>query len=403
MAVGLHAPAPAQPVPGVRLGVAAAGVRYRDRADLAVICLPDGARTALALTTNAFAAAPVQLCREFRRDDTATRALLINSGNANAGTGAPGLDAARATCAALAQRLGCPASAVLPFSTGVIGAAMPAQRIIDALDAALDSASESGWLDAARAIMTTDTQPKLVSETVTVGGRDYTVTGMAKGAGMIRPDMATMLAFVATDLPLDQQATDAALHAAVDASFHCITVDGDTSTNDACALIATGTPVIGTDSPEFPACVAAVTAVCQALAQAVVRDGEGATKFVTLDVTGARSVAEARRVALTVAQSPLVKTAWFASDPNWGRMLAAVGRSGLDDLRIDAVDLAIDAVAILAGGEPVAEDIEAAAKAAMSKPEFTVRIGLGRGTAGAQVWSCDLGHDYVRINAEYRT
>lgn len=410
MAVGLPEPDVPRPIPGLRLGVAPAGVRYRNRDDLAVLCLPDGARVALALTTNAFAAAPVQVCRDHLASDTPTRALLINSGNANAGTGAPGLAAARKTCQALAQRLGVDETAVLPFSTGVIGEAMPAERIVDALDAALAGATDEGWLPAARAIMTTDSAPKLVSRCVTLGGREFTVTGMAKGAGMIRPDMATMLAYIATDLPLDQAATDAILRDAVDASFHCITVDGDTSTNDACALIATGaiddhadTVAITTDSADYALAREVVTEVCQALAQRIVRDGEGATKFVTLQVSGAIDVAEARHAALTVAQSPLVKTAWFASDPNWGRMLAAVGRSGLDGLQIADVDLRINDVAVLAGGEPVAGYVEADAKAAMSQPEFTVHIALGRGAAQARVWSCDLGHDYVRINAEYRT
>ncbi|WP_347203721.1 bifunctional glutamate N-acetyltransferase/amino-acid acetyltransferase ArgJ [Abyssibacter sp.] len=405
MAVGLSSPERLAPVKGVRLAAVEAGIRYRDRTDLALIELAPGARAAVALTNNVFAAAPVRLCREHRGRTGRARAWLINSGNANAGTGESGVVAARASCAAVAQALGCAADEVWPFSTGVIGEALPAERVTAAIPAASARLDEDAWLPVAQAIMTTDSLPKGLSRTVTLSnGERYTITGIGKGAGMIRPDMATMLAFVATDAPLSQAAVEQILSRAIDASFHCITVDGDTSTNDACALAATGTgPVIEIGTPDYRICRDAIIEVCQHLAQSMVRDGEGASKFVTVQVENARSVDEARKVAMTVAHSPLVKTAWFASDPNWGRVLAAVGRSGLEGLRIDQVDLWIDDQSVLQGGEPSPNYVESLASEAMRREAFTVRIRLGRGAADAVIWTCDLGHEYVRINAEYRS
>lgn len=405
MAVGLSAPQTLLPVPGVRLAAVEAGIRYRDRDDLALIELAPGARAAVALTNNVFAAAPVRLCREHRGRTGRARAWLINSGNANAGTGEAGVRAARDSCQAVASALGCTAEDIWPFSTGVIGEPLPGDRITAAIPAAVQQLQADAWLPTARAIMTTDSLPKGLSRTVSLpDGRHFTVTGIGKGAGMIRPDMATMLAFVATDAPLSQAAVEQILSRAVDASFHCITVDGDTSTNDACALAATGPGAqIEIGSAAYRLCRDAIIEVCQHLAQSMVRDGEGASKFVTVRVEGGRSVDEARKVAMTVAHSPLVKTAWFASDPNWGRVLAAVGRSGLEGLRIDQIGLWIDEERVLEGGEPAAGYAESRASEAMQRDAFTVRIDLGRGSAQAVIWTCDLGHEYVRINAEYRS
>lgn len=413
MAVGLTPPGDLLPVDGVQLGVAAADIRGNGAArnDLVAIVLPEGARSAAVLTNNAFAAAPIQLLREHRSHCAQPRALLINSGNANAGTGDAGVRASTASCQALAQALDVGVEAIWPFSTGVIGQQLPVDRVFEAIPAAVHAAGEGGWLAAATAIMTTDTVAKACSTTVNVASARYTVTGIAKGAGMIRPDMATMLAFVATDAPLSQAAVDALIKAAVDASFHCIVVDGDTSTNDACTLTATGTAerLIEPDSADYAELAPAVIQVFVELAQRIVRDGEGATKFVSIDVSGARTRSEARHVAMTVAQSPLVKTAWFASDANWGRMLAAVGRSQLDDLSLEGVSLGVSSpdeglsTTMVVGGQPSADYDEPMADTIMALPEFVVRIALGRGSSAATVWTCDLGFEYVRINAEYRT
>ncbi|MBR9812597.1 bifunctional glutamate N-acetyltransferase/amino-acid acetyltransferase ArgJ [bacterium] len=413
MAVGLKPPVDLLPVAGVRLGVAAADIRGNGakRNDVCVIVLPARARSAVVLTNNVFAAAPVQLIRKHRGECAAPRALLINSGNANAGTGDVGLADAALCCQQLADQLGVEAQAVWPFSTGVIGQRLPAQRLCEAIPGAVAAAAADGWQSAAQAIMTTDTVAKGCSATMTVGGQQYTVSGMTKGAGMIRPDMATMLAFVATDAPLSQAAVDSLLEHAVDASFHNIVVDGDTSTNDACTLTATGEAdaLIEPGTAEFAVVEQVVTQVFVDLAQRIVRDGEGATKFVTVQVDGARTADEARQVAMTVAESPLVKTAWFASDANWGRMLAAVGRSGIDGLALRGVILGLTSAdgslqtTMVASGQPADGYDESVADIIMALPEFTVQIGLGRGDATARIWTCDLGHDYVRINAEYRT
>jgi glutamate N-acetyltransferase / amino-acid N-acetyltransferase len=393
------------PVPGVRLGTAAAGIRYPDRQDLLLMEIPHGATCAAVFTRNAFCAAPVVVARRHVAS-AAPRYLLVNSGNANAGTGQRGLSDAIASCEALAQLTGCAAEQVLPFSTGVIGEHLPVDRIAAALPASLAALREDGWEDAARAIMTTDTVPKLVSRRFAIGANAI-LTGICKGSGMIRPDMATMLAYLATDAAVDRELLHTCLQEAVRVSFNAITVDGDTSTNDACVLIAAGTlgnPVIADpQSLDYQALHEAVSAVCQELATAIVRDGEGATKLVTVLIEEAADPAEARRVADAIAHSPLVKTALFASDPNWGRILAAVGRAGVDGLDIDRVRIWLGDTLIVSDGGRAADYTEAAGRAVMAEKEILIRVALGRGQAGTRVLTCDLSYDYVRINAEYRS
>lgn len=404
MAVSLVAPEALTAIPGVRLGTAEAAVKKPGRPDVALFAFDEGTTLAAVYTRNAFAAAPVQLAR-IRSAAGAARALLINSGNANAGTGAAGLADATTLCRHTADALDVEEDAVLPFSTGVIGERLPVDRLKAAIPAAVDALREDGWLAAARAIMTTDTLPKGASRQVRLAsGATVSITGIAKGSGMIRPDMATMLAFVGTDAAVRPDALRVLLEEAAGASFNRISVDGDTSTNDACVLFATGRgESLAPGDADWPAFAAAVTAVCRTLAQAIVRDGEGATKFVTVDVSGARDADEARRAAFTVAESPLVKTACFAGDPNWGRILAAVGRAGLTDFDIDRVSIRLDDVVIVRDGQPADDYREADADAVMAAPEFVIGIELGRGDAGTEVWTCDLSYDYVRINAEYRS
>ena len=397
---------PFERVPGVRLAAVAAGIRYQNRADLCLLELAPGTRCAAVFTRNAFCAAPVTLARRHLAA-TPPRYLLINSGNANAGTGPRGLADAEASCAALATLAGCRAEEVLPFSTGVIGEPLPVDRLAAALPAALAALDAAAWPLAARAIMTTDTRPKLVSRRLAVAGRAAVITGIAKGAGMIRPDMATMLAFLATDVALDQGLLQACLAEAVATSFNAITIDGDTSTNDACVIAATGTlgnlPLVDAESADARAFRQALTELCKELATAIVRDGEGATKLVTLVVEEALDEPEARRVADTIAHSPLVKTALFASDPNWGRILAAVGRAGLDDLDIDRVRIWLGDTLIVCDGGRDPGYTEQAGRAAMAGAEIGIRVALGRGQARTRVLTCDLSYDYVKINAEYRT
>ena len=401
--MGLSPPSGLLPVPGVRLASGAAGIRYRGRDDLVLVALDPGTVTAAVFTRNRFCAAPVQLARDHLAR-AAPRYWLINAGNANAGTGAAGLEAARATCALVAERGGVAPEAVLPFSTGVIGEPLPVAPFAAALPDLFARLDGAGWAAAARAIMTTDTVPKAVSRQVEVAGRTVTITGMSKGAGMIRPDMATMLAFIATDARIAPAALPPLLGRLVDDSFNRITVDGDTSTNDACVLAATGAAgVAPLEGPEAAAFEAALRAVFLHLAQAIVRDGEGATKFVTVRVSGARDRAEADVVAYTVAHSPLVKTALFASDPNWGRILAAVGRAPLPDLDLSRVDIRLGDVTVIRGGEPDPDYSEAAGQAAFAPAEIEIAIALGRGRADTVIWTTDLSHGYVRINAEYRT
>jgi glutamate N-acetyltransferase/amino-acid N-acetyltransferase len=401
MAVGLTGLPELHPVAGVRLSTQAAGIRYKSRTDLVVIECAPGTTAAAVFTRNRFCAAPVIIARN-HLSHTAPRALLINSGNANAGTGPDGERDARACCDALAPLLGCDPAAVLPFSTGVIGERLPAERIVATLPAAVAALQADAWEQAARGIMTTDTVPKGASRRVHMGGGTVTVTGIAKGAGMIRPDMATMLAFVATDAAVDGQLLRRLVTEAADVSFNRITVDGDTSTNDACVLLATGRSGVGNDA-DLRALGEAITAVMTDLAQAIVRDAEGATKFITIDVRGGASDADCLEVAYTIAHSPLVKTAFFASDPNWGRILAAVGRAPIASLDVGAVSIYLDEARIVERGMRDPGYTEEAGLAVMQRDEITVRVELGGGPGQARIWTSDLSHDYVRINAEYRT
>jgi glutamate N-acetyltransferase / amino-acid N-acetyltransferase len=392
-------------VKGIRLGSAAAGIRYQGRDDLALIALAEGSQCAAVFTRNAFCAAPVTVAREHLAA-ALPRYLLINSGNANAGTGQPGVDDARRTCEALARQAGCEASAVLPFSTGVIGERLPVDRVEASLPPLLQDLSEQNWSAAAHTIMTTDTVAKGVSARLAIDGQQVTITGIAKGSGMIRPDMATMLAYIATDAKVEAATLQRILSSAVNRSFNRITVDGDTSTNDACVLVATGgagTGLIDESHADFSALSATVTAVCERLAQLIVRDGEGATKFVTVSVDGGADSDECLQVAYTVAHSPLVKTALFASDANWGRILAAVGRAGLDNLDLDAVEIYLGDVCIVRDGGVADGYQEASGQRVMDQEEILVDIRLGRGKFCEKVWTCDLSHEYVRINAEYRS
>lgn len=395
-----------QPVAGVRLAAAAAGLRYRDRDDIALIEIAAGSSFACAYTRNRFCAAPVVVARRHQLQQ-APRYLVINAGNANAGTGVAGEHAAVEVCAAIAAAGDCPVEAVLPYSTGVIGEALDAPCLAACAPALINNLNVDGWTAAAAAILTTDTQPKVRSVRVAVGDVTMTVTGMCKGSGMIRPDMATMLAYVATDMAIAQPLLEHMIGAITDVSFNAITVDGDTSTNDAFALIATGSAgaveLTSTDDPRYPVVLATIEAVAAELARDIVRDGEGATRFVTVRVHGAATVADCREVAYTVAHSPLVKTALFAGDPNWGRILAAIGRAPVPGLDIDQVAISIGPVDIVSGGQPVAGYDETSAAQVMAAPEFDITIGLGSGGAEFTVWTCDFSYDYVKINAEYRS
>ncbi len=411
MAVNLQAPdsAALHAVPGVRIGVTAAGIRKPGRRDLTVFAFDPGTRVAGVFTRNRFCAAPVQVCREHLGPGRCAelRALVVNTGCANAGTGEPGLAAARASCESLGALLGVPAAQVLPFSTGVILEPLPLERLRAGLPGAIADLRADAWADAAAAIMTTDTVPKAASERVLIDGVPVHVTGIAKGAGMIRPDMATMLGFMATDAAVAPELLAQLVRDVADASFNCVTVDGDTSTNDSLVIAATGrsalAPIGDAVSTQALALRDALVRVAQRLAQAIVRDGEGATKFITIEVQRAASVSEARRVAYAVAHSPLVKTAFFASDPNLGRILAAVGYAGVDDLDVDGVELFLDDVHVATRGGRHPDYQESDGQRVMAKPEIAVRIVLGRGTHAATVWTCDLSHDYVSINADYRS
>ena len=409
MPVNLVAPDPASlhAVPGVQLGAAQAGIRKPGRFDLLLLSLVDGSSVAGVFTRNRFCAAPVQVCREHLAGASGIRALVINTGNANAGCGADGLARARRTCKFLAGLMGLQAGQVLPFSTGVIMETLPVERIEAGLPAALAALRPDGWMDAAQAIMTTDTLPKAASRQLQIGGRTVTVTGISKGAGMIRPNMATMLGFVATDAVIAPALLQGLVHDTADASFNRITIDGDTSTNDSFMLIATHqaghAPITGWDSEDSQALRAAVMAVAQQLAQAIVRDGEGATKFITVRVDGGRTETECRLVAYAIAHSPLVKTAFFASDPNLGRILAAVGYAGIDDLDPGLIDLYLDDVSVARQGGRDPAYQEAQGQRVMQQAEITVRVVLNRGQASTTVWTCDLSHDYVSINADYRS
>jgi len=412
MPVNLKPPDPKSllPVKGVSLGVTEAGIRKADRKDLLVMKLETGARVAGVFTQNRFCAAPVTVARQHLSmldPGASIRALVVNTGCANAGTGKEGVATARQTCNELARLIGCSAAQVLPFSTGVIMEPLPVEKIAAGLPACLAGLREDNWLAAAQAIMTTDTLPKATSRRLKVDGADVTVTGIAKGAGMIHPDMATLLGFVATDARLNLPLARALVARAAERSFNRITVDGDTSTNDSFMLIATGRadmPEVGdVKSAAFDALLDGVSAVAADLAQAIIRDGEGATKFITIRVEGGRKEVECRKVAYSIAHSPLVKTAFFASDPNLGRILAAVGYAGVPDLAVDRVELYLDDVLVAKNGGRSPGYREADGARVMKQSEITVRVLLNRGTAAATVWTCDLSHDYVTINAEYRT
>jgi glutamate N-acetyltransferase / amino-acid N-acetyltransferase len=396
-----------RPVAGLRIGTAMAGVRKANRRDLVVFALDEGAAVAGVFTANRFCAAPVQVCREHLATGSGIRALVINTGNANAGTGQDGVVRARTTCIALARQLDLAPQQVLPFSTGVIMETLPVDRIVAGLPTAIADLSPDHWLDAAQGIMTTDTLPKAVSRQLTIGGRTVTVTGIAKGAGMIRPNMATMLGFVATDAVIDPALLGSLVREVADRSFNRITIDGDTSTNDSFVLIATQraghAPIARLDSPEGELLRDALIKVSQSLAQAIVRDGEGATKFITVRVDGGRTDEECRLAAYAIAHSPLVKTAFFASDPNLGRILAAVGYAGISDLDQSLIDLFLDDVHVVVQGGRHPAYREADGQRVMKQSEITVRVDLHRGPAHATVWTCDLSHEYVSINADYRS
>jgi glutamate N-acetyltransferase/amino-acid N-acetyltransferase len=395
------------PVAGLSIGTAMAGIRKANRRDVLVLKLSPGARAAGVFTQNRFCAAPVQVCRaHLQASAGAVRALLINTGCANAGTGELGLANARASCQSVAQVLGCQPEQVLPFSTGVILEHLPMDRLKAGIDQAAGALGQSDWLDAAQAIMTTDTLPKAASLGVTVAGHPVTISGISKGAGMIRPNMATMLGFLATDAQIAQPVLERWVREIADHSFNRVTVDGDTSTNDSFILIATGASAARIEHDTDPGAtelLAALTATAQRLAQAIVRDGEGATKFITIRVEAARDPAEAAAVAYAIAHSPLVKTAFFASDPNLGRILAAVGYAGVADLDVDAVDLYLDDVHVATRGGRHPDYREEDGQRVMKQSEITVRVVLGRGAAATTVWTCDLSHDYVSINADYRS
>jgi glutamate N-acetyltransferase/amino-acid N-acetyltransferase len=408
MAVGPDTFPPMYPVAGFRLGVTRAHVRKPDRRDLVIMEAAKGSTVAGAFTTNAFCAAPVQVCRLHLRQEGGDQPwyLVTNTGFANAGTGEAGMQDCLDVCAALADKTRVAVARVLPFSTGVIGERLPVDRVVAGLPAALEALDENGWQEAALGIMTTDTRPKGASLRVVLSGGAVHITGIAKGAGMIRPDMATMLSYVATDAAIATPLLQSLIRDAVAVSFNCATVDGDTSTNDSCVLVATGASGVTVD----PDNVAdkelfrtALTDVLVQLAHAVVRDGEGATKFVTINVEGARSLAEARDVAFSIAHSPLVKTALFASDPNWGRILAAAGRAGVQSFDVNLVSLYLDDVLVAEQGGLSPGYRESQGAAVMAQEEFTIRLVLGRGDASVKVWTTDFSYDYVKINADYRS
>lgn len=405
MAVGPDSLPELYPVPGVRLGTTSAGIKKPGRQDLVVMELTPGTAVAGTFTRNAFCAAPVTVARRHLAAAD-IRHFVINTGNANAGTGEPGIDAALQTCRTLGDLTGTSPEQVLPFSTGVIGEPLPVERLCSALPEALQVLDDKGWQSAARGILTTDTRPKGASVRIAHETGEITLTGIAKGSGMIRPDMATMLSFIATDAHVDPGLLNEMLKEAVRLSFNRITVDGDTSTNDAVMLAATGSSgiAITTQDPGlYGRFTAALNLLCQQLAEAIVRDGEGATKLVRVRVEQAADEEEGLQVAYTIAESPLVKTALFASDPNWGRILAAVGRSGLKDLDIDAVNIRLGDVSIVRGGGRDPAYTEAAGAAVMAEEEITITVSLARGEAIVEVLTADLSYDYVKINAEYRT
>ncbi len=394
------------PVPGVDLGVASAGIRKAGRKDILIVRLAPGTEVAGVFTRNAFCAAPVQVCREHLASGSGIRAWAVNTGCANAGTGALGLENARRSCEFIGRALRIDPAAVLPFSTGVILEHLPMDKLTAGFEQACNALGRSDWLDAAQAIMTTDTQPKAASVRRVVRGQTATITGISKGAGMIRPNMATMLGFVATDAGIPRDLLQQLVREAADASFNAITIDGDTSTNDSFVAAATGAGGLrfaSADDPDWPLFRQAFMSLCRQLAQAIVRDGEGATKFITIRVTGARDVGEARAVGYAIAHSPLVKTAFFASDPNLGRILAAIGYSGVPDLDVAALRVLLNGVLVAEHGGRAATYTESDGQRVMAQQEIVVTVALGRGDHQAEIYTCDLSHDYVSINADYRS
>jgi len=406
MAVGLKTLENLHPVSGVKIGIAQAGIKYTDRNDITLFELCEDAKVASVFTKNRFCAAPVVVAKD-NLFSSSPRYLLINTGNANAGTGKAGLKVALDCCAAVAQMTGCENSQVLPFSTGVIGESLNADKIISALPDAIKNLSSGNWVRAASSIMTTDTMPKGYSCQVIIAGETITITGISKGSGMIRPDMATMLAYVATDADIDSDFLQTMLNKANRVSFNAITVDGDTSTNDACVLVATGKSGIkvaeNNMSGDADIFYQALEATLQHLAQSIIRDAEGATKFITVEVKGGANLSECKNVAYTVAHSPLVKTAFFASDPNWGRILAAVGRAGIDDLDIESLSIELNDIVIVKNGGRASTYTETQGQDVMAQEEICISIDLARGDISHTIWTSDLSYDYVKINAEYRT
>lgn len=404
MAVGTNIFPEMHSVSGISLGTTCAGIKQNEHDDLLLFEMVEGSTCAAVFTQNAFCAAPVIIAREHLLQTP--RWLVINSGNANAGTGKAGLDVAQQTCQALAKLKAAKAGQVMPFSTGVIGELLAVAKITEALPAAVNNLAEDNWADAANAIMTTDTFAKGVSRKVALAGGEVTITGISKGAGMIQPNMATMLAYIATDAPIAQELLQQCLQNAVDHSFNLITVDGDTSTNDACVLMATGRAQITEiteGSDDYRQFSSALDDVCRDLAEAIIRDGEGASKLIRIRVEQARDNDEAIRVGKTIAHSPLVKTAFFASDPNWGRILAAVGRADIEAIDLDKVMIYLDDVCIVRNGERDSDYTEQAGQQVMGQAEICITVSLGRGDAVRQITTCDFSYDYVRINAEYRT
>ncbi len=405
MPVNLSAPVagPLLPVAGVELGIAEANIKRPNRKDLLVIKLAPGATVAGVFTQNRFCAAPVTVAREHLAAGKGVRALVVNTGNANAGTGEQGMAAARTTCAEVAKLLGCDAQQVLPFSTGVIMEPLPVDKIVAGLPQAVAGLKVDNWFDAAHAIMTTDIVAKAVSRKVQIGGKAVTVTGMAKGSGMIHPNMATMLGYIATDATVSQPLLQQMVKQASDASFNCITVDGDTSTNDALMLVATGQSGVAISDANRAELQSAINEVAIQLAQALVRDGEGATKFMAIKVAGGKDAAECKQIAYAVAHSPLVKTAFFASDPNLGRILAAIGYAGVADLDVQRLQLYLDDVLVAENGGRAASYREEDGQRVMKQSDITIRVELNRGAVEATVWTCDFSYDYVKINASYRS
>ena len=407
MPVNLKSPVLALPVPGVSLGIAEANIKRENRKDLLVIGLCEGARVAGVFTKNRFCAAPVIVAKEHLSDNKGIRALVVNTGNANAGTGEQGLQDARSTCAALAGLLNCQTNQILPFSTGVIMEPLPVAKIAAGLPGAVANMIEDNWLNAAEAIMTTDIVAKAISKRIVVDGATVTITGIAKGSGMIHPNMATMLGYIATDAAISQALLQDMVRVAANRSFNCITVDGDTSTNDALMLIASGksalSEVLDADSKTYHALLAAITEVAIYLAQAIVRDGEGATKFITIAIEGGRDEDECKKIGYAIAHSPLVKTAFFASDPNLGRILAAIGYAGVDDLDVSALKLYLDDVLVAENGGRAASYKEEDGQRVMQQSDITIRVVLNRADFNATLWTCDFSYDYVKINASYRS